>query len=299
MTKLCHLTLISFFPLSAFSQYLGGAGDAYASNILTQTVCSALASTNFFYGGNSDGDDTQVLTQTVCSSLPSTNIFYGGNADGYSYNTLTQTICPPLPSTNVFYGGSADGFVNNVLTQTACFPLPVELLSFNAECDNRKVILNWVTASEQNSSYFNIERSVDAVNYFSVRTVTAAGNSSILLRYSFTDTDPLSLGYYRLGETDFNGQTEIFPPIAVPCSQNTIEIYPDINDGLFTIRSDKKIHVSINNAIGESIYSAELNPGIQHIDIHAQPGGIYFVNVISVTVGAENESFTQKIIIQK
>jgi len=37
-------------------------------------------------------------------------------------------------------------------------PLPIELLSFTANCNNRKIILNWTTASELNSDYFTIEQ---------------------------------------------------------------------------------------------------------------------------------------------
>ncbi|TAL62366.1 MAG: T9SS type A sorting domain-containing protein, partial [Bacteroidetes bacterium] len=219
---------------------------------------------------------------------------YGGNADGFSFNTLTQTVCPPLASTNIYYGGNADGFSFNTLTQTLCPPLPVELLYFNAECDNRRVVLNWVTASEQNAAYFSLERSADAVNYFLIGTLAASGNSSVPVYYPFTDSDPLSFAYYRLTETDFNGASEVFPPIVISCSQYYFEIYPNIGSGNIFIRSEKTMQISIGNVLGEMIYSAEINIGINAINLNTQSNGVYFL-----TVKTEKEFITQKIIISK
>jgi hypothetical protein len=85
-------------------------------------------------------------------------------------------------------------------------PLPVELLSFTASPVNNSYIqLDWRTANEQNSDYFIIERSRDAVNWEFVLTKKAAGNSNTTLEY--TDIDPApykGLSYYRLKMVDFD-----------------------------------------------------------------------------------------------
>lgn len=81
-------------------------------------------------------------------------------------------------------------------------PLPVTLLNFRAVAeDNTRVLLTWQTASEQNSRRFIIQRNAgtDAQNWDSIGSLPAAGNSSILLGYSFTDEHPLTgNNYYRL-----------------------------------------------------------------------------------------------------
>jgi len=50
----------------------------------------------------------------------------------------------------------------------------------------------WQTASESNTGYFEIWRSQDPLSFAALGRVDAAGNSSRLLNYSFTDDHPLA-----------------------------------------------------------------------------------------------------------
>ncbi|MEZ5022041.1 MAG: hypothetical protein R2728_02045 [Chitinophagales bacterium] len=43
--------------------------------------------------------------------------------------------------------------------------LPVELLSFNADTIGSTIMLTWVTLSEINTDYYEIQHSLDAVNW--------------------------------------------------------------------------------------------------------------------------------------
>src|SRR5205085_1718332 len=49
-----------------------------------------------------------------------------------------------------------------------CNVLPVTLLDFKAEKQKNEVSLRWSTSSESNSAYFDIQRSIDNVNFVSV-----------------------------------------------------------------------------------------------------------------------------------
>ncbi|MBN2777927.1 MAG: PKD domain-containing protein, partial [Bacteroidales bacterium] len=44
-------------------------------------------------------------------------------------------------------------------------PLPVDLISFDAECQDYQIEFNWTTASETNNDYFVIEMSKDMINF--------------------------------------------------------------------------------------------------------------------------------------
>ncbi len=106
-------------------------------------------------------------------------------------------------------------------------PLPVELVSFKAsKIDQNQVQVKWSTASEKNNDFFTIERSQDGNNFIEILKVKGAGNSSCLKNYSIIDEVQLSgTYYYRLKQTDFDGTTETFKPIAVDLgkSSNTSE----------------------------------------------------------------------------
>jgi len=85
--------------------------------------------------------------------------------------------------------------------------LPITLLNFDAEKQVKSVLLNWVTLSEINNDYFTVEKSKDGKNFEFVGTVQGAGNSLEKLRYDLIDPSPFSgVSYYRLKQTDFNGE---------------------------------------------------------------------------------------------
>ena len=71
-------------------------------------------------------------------------------------------------------------------------PLPVELIEFQAkDLGNSKSQLNWSTASEVNSDYFEVLRSENGRDFTSIGTVTAAGDSDQTIHYSFQDESPI------------------------------------------------------------------------------------------------------------
>ena len=85
--------------------------------------------------------------------------------------------------------------------------LPIELVDFKATPRDNNVELSWVTGSEINNDYFTIERSVDRENFEKILTKPGAGNSTSTLYYNAVDSKPVNgLAYYRLKQTDYDGQ---------------------------------------------------------------------------------------------
>jgi hypothetical protein len=96
-------------------------------------------------------------------------------------------------------------------------PLPVQLIYFNAQCDQNSVLLQWATASEQNAHYFIVEKSIDGWNWNMVQQIPCAGFSSITQHYSIRDYNPSNVvAYYRLKQVDFDGKQETFSLQSVP-----------------------------------------------------------------------------------
>lgn len=93
--------------------------------------------------------------------------------------------------------------------------LPVELLSFNTFVNREGVELRWATATEINNDCFTIERSNDLRMWEVLGFVGGSGTTSRPNSYSFTDTQPLAgIGYYRMKQTDFDGQYKYYGPVA-------------------------------------------------------------------------------------
>lgn len=131
-------------------------------------------------------------------------------------------------------------------------PLPIELLSFTANFNsNNKVDLKWSTASETNNDYFTIERSEDGIEFYSVNLVDGAGNSSSTLNYFTIDNEPLTgVSYYRLKQTDNDGNYSYSQIVSVEKNQNGFEI---LNVQHSTSQNQLAVYFNCNNNCNVSI----------------------------------------------
>ena len=86
--------------------------------------------------------------------------------------------------------------------------LPITLISFEIKSYKKdQVKLEWISVSEINNAFYTIERSTDGLNFKSIANIDGAGNSDGTLSYSHVDLNPTSgISYYRLKQTDFNGE---------------------------------------------------------------------------------------------
>jgi hypothetical protein len=93
--------------------------------------------------------------------------------------------------------------------------LPVELTQFEAIPYPQWNVIKWTTASENNSSHFDLEMSLDGEEWRKITTRFAAGNSTQEIKYSYIDYNLNSLVYYRLQQFDIDGQFKIYGPIVI------------------------------------------------------------------------------------
>lgn len=88
--------------------------------------------------------------------------------------------------------------------------LPIELLSFEAyPVNNSYLELKWVTSSEVNNDRFEIQRSIDGINFEPIGYVDGMGTTNIETTYLYQDKNVISnvLYYYRLKQIDFDGSS--------------------------------------------------------------------------------------------
>ena len=116
-------------------------------------------------------------------------------------------------------------------------PLPVELLSFSGECEDEVSVLNWSTASEYNSSYFDIEKSVNGFDWELIHSEDASGISTSQVDYQFVDLNKYyNTAYYRLNQFDIDGTNQYYGPIEVSCEEKSRLItFPNPSDGSFNL----------------------------------------------------------------
>jgi hypothetical protein len=147
-------------------------------------------------------------------------------------------------------------------------PLPVELVDFKAACNNNEVTINWTTATEVNNDYFTVQRSTDLTTFDNIAVVAGAGNSNIYRNYTAMDQYPVSgTSYYRLMQTDYNGEFEVFDPVAVVCMANgsdVISIFPnptaDKLNVTMTLSAADRGRIMIYNPYGQLVTSQFVEP---------------------------------------
>ncbi len=118
-------------------------------------------------------------------------------------------------------GNSGSLYYIDDISVQAVAALPIELIDFRATCENDAVVLHWSTATESNNDHFSVERSADGDMWGAIGTVSGMGNSQQTVEYVFRDPGSTSsVGYYRLGQTDFNGSVTYTPVVARPSCGN-------------------------------------------------------------------------------
>ena len=162
---------------------------------------------------NYTGQRTTLLNNRQYNAVSTNN--YGSNPSCTSI-TLIDANCT---SVRVVYWGSgvADGSVTFPVTPYNPSSLPIELLEFKGQEKDGVNVISWITSSERNNDYFTLERSRDAINWKVIDYIKGSGNSTTELNYEYLDNnyDSDVYNYYRLKQTDFNGESEIFETIAI------------------------------------------------------------------------------------
>ncbi|MFN4146819.1 MAG: T9SS type A sorting domain-containing protein [Runella sp.] len=182
--------------------------------------------------------------------------------------------------------------------------VPVELIYFRGKAENNRVRLQWATATEINSSHFDIERSTDLREFGRIGQTPSAGDSRQRIEYSFLDEAPLpGVNYYRLRQVDRDGTTAFSKIIAISTQSETSRfvIYPNPSDGQ-TVRLQfdnlELDELKLVNILGQEIaFDMEASSGNSLTIKPHRPldTGLYFV-----TYASQNRArVTQKLWVSK
>jgi hypothetical protein len=175
--------------------------------------------------------------------------------------------------------------------------LPISLINFSATPEkNDKVQLNWTTATEENTSYFNIERSADAVNFSDIGKIAAKGNSVTLQNYQYIDllnpeNNNTGTTYYRLKEMDVNGNSTYSQINAVNFSGSlaSLTFYPNPATTDLTLSQPAEGTLAIYNTIGQQVIKLNIDQSNQSISLKDLQVGLYLLQFTRLT--GETQTF--------
>jgi hypothetical protein len=179
--------------------------------------------------------------------------------------------------------------------------IPVELESFTATANDKKINLNWVTATELNNSGFEIEKSTDNLIWNKIGFINGKGTTTEKSYYSFDDNNPTNGKlYYRLKQIDYDGTFTYSSIVAInfgiPVNFSLEQNYPNpFNPATiikYNIPEESTVQLKIVNIVGEVV--TELMNENQSAGNHSKlfsaselSSGIYFavLNASSLNSG--------------
>jgi hypothetical protein len=254
-------------------QLNGGTGNAYPDGLnATVTFSYATADLN-----NQQANESMFSMYRRGQNEPQWELLGG------TVNSSTKTIS--------FSGFPKFSFVT---VGASSVPLPVELLSFSGTCEENKMHLTWQTASEFNSSHFELQRSRDGNDWQKIAEIPSAGNSNELLEYSFIDeTIQYNTLYYRLNQIDLDGKETLYNPIILNCEdqKNQFLSYPNPGGKNFQVilkdnRFEGNVILTIHDSKGSEVLSKLIfvQDGINVFPIQSNlKSGLYFIRIQSET----------------
>jgi hypothetical protein len=206
--------------------------------------------------------------------------FKDGSGNWYC---ITLSVRSLLISNDMIFAGTDCGIWKRPLDL-----LPVTWLSFEATQDKNDVHLEWQTASESNTSKFVIEKKDNSTAFRAIGEKAAAGNSSSVLTYNFSDPDAGKNSHgsalqYRIKQIDNDGRFSYSVTRVVrfnPKSASSMFIYPNPSADMVTLQVSADIIgsvYSIKDIAGADVMKGRLYNSRTSIDISRLAAGVYFL----------------------
>lgn len=281
----------------AINTSLAGSGNTATVNLTTCTFTnnSSSSSGNHIYArvgfGNQAIFNINECTFSATAQAirnDNTAIINLQNSGNPSRSGTVNTINTIAPTTSAI--------TNYPLLQGSCYgtALPVELIDFSGNCTDSRANLSWSTATEYNNNYFTISRAESDLEFYVIATISGQNTTTVQTDYSFEDYQTLAgINYYRIAQTDFDGNEKILKTISVDnsCSiegNQEINSFFNAENQSITINyqfdENQTMMAEIYNSMGQLVQRTEVLPLANNRKIEiklndAHSTGVYFLKL--------------------
>lgn len=233
---------------------VGGSGGSVVDGTVTAAGQLSVTSNGYIIG-------TGVISYGTKDINPSNSGAYVGCIDGTKWDDNVGT-----PTWDE---------IDNPWDLTTCAKsLPVELIEFYLINNGDIITLYWTTGSEINNDYFEVQTSIDGINWVSEGRVIGMGNSIMINHYDYHIKS--SSKYFKLKQVDFDG-TYAYSKIVVSNSSISENIITS-SRYFIMVRNEERYIVSIYQIDGALVYEEE-HEGRVFISKSGFSPGIYVVRV--------------------
>ncbi|WP_299761158.1 T9SS type A sorting domain-containing protein [uncultured Pontibacter sp.] len=287
-------------------------GDALPDILVTQIADPSASKDSYEFldeNGNVVGNRVEIIFTNIPSVGKWTADFYEASKSPMTLETgfkkterdlrlwagdfadfgLTQKNVSQIRKFRINLSGNSDvafvAYNGNAFVDESPVPLPITLASFGARQNRQNILLDWVTATEENSSHFEVQVSQDGKTFSSIGNVAAAGNSNFMLNYSFKFSPGNARShYFRLKQVDLDGTFEYSKVVtaAVALDQDT-HLYPNPAKGnvvkLQHPLASGSEKIVVWSASGVKLLEREVTKGSTETELNVKklPKGMYQV----------------------
>ena len=187
-------------------------------------------------------------------------------------------------------GALSTAAVNVAVPAGTCdIHMPVTWLYFRGTPIKENVLLEWGTAKEVNNSFFSVEKSRDGKNFQTIATVNATrDNGNIDNAYSYTDHQAYSDNYYRISQTDKDGQKSYFSIIQVKMNAESFKANAYAQQSYIYVETSGatpgKGSLELYSIEGKKVSSQQIvltKEGANYKIVKPSNKGLYLVNIVN------------------
>jgi hypothetical protein len=235
----------------------------------------------------------QYVVDTTFNSVAADSGKYFRLKVATTFSNLSNPSCAVNNSQKIFL----KIFNNN------CSVLNAGIISdFYGNIINDKAILQWISQGERNMKEYDIEKSMDGINFYKVGAVTAANDINGAI-YTFNDPENItSLAYYRLKLISQTGNRSEYSKIITLYNKNALLKVSVINPFKNNLKinvflpAEGNVEFILFNAFGKTVSkkSVHLNKGNgQSILDEGEhlPAGVYILRTIYNNTVVQNKLF--------
>jgi len=177
--------------------------------------------------------------------------------------------------------------------------MPVKFEDFLGKIENNSITTYWQTATELNTSYFNIQKSIDCSFFHEIGTLKAIGLGAN--SYELTDRCPANgINYYRLQSVDKDGCGSYSKVVSINFGdKQTFSIIPNPAKDFATINFSKPLDnatIEVYDITGKQVIIKLLSGSTNAYELNTQSlkSGLYVIKVNTAT-----GNYNEKLLINK
>ncbi len=288
----------AYITISGMANSSGtGSNDMQVLVLEDQGSCST--PTQVVTGGCPDDEsiNNQAYLSANGGGTSSGNVYVNGITANTEFNLSGLTVGDRYYLYVDGNGGASSTFYVEISggVEDCSIALPVELLSLQGQQVDNTIRLSWVTTTEINNDYFQIEKHAVVAGegvWNSIGFVNGGGTTNYTQEYSFVDDNPvLGENTYRLKQVDYDGRFEYKGVVSVELrAESGLLMFPNPANDMLTVmlgQDRARTQVEVVNVLGRVIpveYSQQQD--VLLFQTESLPAGSY---ILRLRIGAKTE----------